>query len=177
MWIDNLKQYLKRRSRKYYYYWRLLDTHRRPRCLIRDRHVSSEIHHETDMRPTCLLGDRHATDMPPRRPTCLIGDPHLPDLTHRRPTCLIKHVQWVSNQTCRYPMRHVGLLSDMSRSPIRHVGYRLVSDQTRCRSPMGLRWVADINNIFMNSLKRSKIHVFNEICKCNYFAIFNTHFY
>ena len=68
----------------------------------------------SDRRPTCLIGDPSDTDMTDWRPTYLIGYRHAWSETHQFPTCLIKHVgfrtvmliklQWVSNQTCRYPM-------------------------------------------------------------------------
>ena len=85
-------------SLKYYYYWRpirdLSETHRRPTCLIRDRHALSENHrrprhassktHMSDWRPigvlnmfyrrlTCLIRDRLETNMPDWR---LTGDRH-----------------------------------------------------------------------------------------------------
>ena len=120
------------------------ETHRRPTCLIRYQHASSE------------------TNMSHRRP---IGDQHAWLETNRRPTCLMRHFcrRWgmlVSDEACRSPMRHVGLqwgisvsggmlVSDMAcPSLMGHVDLRGVTDQAS-RSPMGFRWVSDRSPIII----------------------------
>ena len=116
-------------------YWRPIrdqyawsETHRRPICLIRDRHASSEtnMHYRT---LTCLIGVRLAcleTHMSQRRP---IGDWHASletNMPHWRPKIIyISCPGSVSNEACRSPM---GLWSGM-----------LVSDQA-CWSQIGLWW-------------------------------------
>ena len=67
-------------------------------------------------------------------------------------------LQWVSYQACRSPMKHVEVFNG---SPIRHVGLRCSMSRSPMYlrsgmsvsdgSPIGIRWVSDNNNIFVNS--------------------------
>ena len=50
--------------------------------------------------------------------------------------------QWVLLVPDGSPIRHVGLRCSMSRSPMGH--------QSGMSSPMGIRWVSDNYNIFVN---------------------------
>ena len=140
--------------RKYYCYRRLVGdpsetnnmTDEWPTCMIGDRLVRSEIG-LFDRRPTCSIGDRHAwldTGMPDWRP---IG--------HAWSDML------VSDQACWSPSRHVDLPlvydhacwfpmdlpSDMSVSIESSMGLQWVSDG----SLVGLHWVFDNDDIFVNS--------------------------
>ena len=98
---------------------------------------------ETHRRPTCLIGDPSKNDMPHRRPTCLIGD--LPrvglqwgmlvyDEVCRSPMGL-QSGMWLSDQACHSP---IGLRGETCQSLIRLVGLRWVFNRT-CWYPMGLR--------------------------------------
>ena len=122
-----------------------------------------------------LLSETH------RRPTWLIGDGYAPSETntpvetHRRPICLQSpthilifiYILFAYLYTlARTRIRHVGLRWDMSVSDgfpmkhvIRYVGLRYFFDGSPINmsvsngSPIGLWWVSDNNNIFMNSWK------------------------
>ena len=123
---------------------------------------------ETHLKPTCPIRDPLETDMPVKRwimsrsPIRHVGLRWFSDQTCRSP---IGH-RWsvlVFNEACWSPMkhvevsdgspiRHVGPLWSMSRSPMGHRSGMLVSDG----SLIGLWWVSDNNNIFENSLKSAK---------------------
>ena len=119
------------------------ETYRRPTCLIRDPSKNS----------TCINGDWHTpsvTNIPARRP---IGDQHTPSETDMPSDsnrnfntfkysyfyilfCLFIYIgiiHWGTSISDGSPMKHVNVSYE---SPIRHVG---------------LRWVSDNNNIFVNS--------------------------
>ena len=64
-----------------------------------------------------------------------------------------------SSQTCWSPMGHVGLrraFNQACRSSMKHVE---VFDGSRIRH-VGDRWVSNINNIFVNSVRYQNLYIF-----------------
>ena len=96
---------------------------------------------ENHQRLTCLIGVPLETDMPHRRPTSPIEDRHAPpetDMpveTHQRPTGLQSPIRIQTHLFENTHFIHFLLILYMNkeRTLIRHVGLRLVSDE----SPMG----------------------------------------
>ena len=125
---------------------------------------------ETHRRPTCLIRDPLETKMPDRRLKYLIGDPSETNKPHRRPI-KDQHASSDTHMLDRRPIedQHASSETVMPQWRPRHVGLRWASNET-CRSLMGfqwdmlvsdgspirhvgIQWVSDNNNIFVNFIK------------------------
>ena len=120
--------------------------HQRPTCLLGDPSETKMLHRRPIWNRHALLKNPPEIDMPDKSPYIIAKYINKKKYTKisiylntrvKIPIGLRRHagLVWVSDQTCRSPMKHVEVSDQAFRSPMKHIE---VSHQ-ECWSPMGLR--------------------------------------